>query len=92
MLGVSRTLFAMSGHRDMPVFLSAVHPRYRVPHRAELLVGALVAIIAAIVDVRTAIGSWRTRLPGAEPRNGWRRRLLSLKDRLLLPGRHRMAR
>jgi APA family basic amino acid/polyamine antiporter len=54
--GVSRTLFAMAGNRDMPGLLSAVHPRYRVPHRAELLVGGVVAIIAAIMDVRTAIG------------------------------------
>lgn len=55
-VGVSRTLFAMSGNHDMPAFLSAVHPRYRVPHRAELLVGGVVAVVAAVADVRTAIG------------------------------------
>jgi APA family basic amino acid/polyamine antiporter len=55
-VGVSRTLFAMSQNRDMPAPLSSVHPRYRVPHRAELLVGGVVAVIAAIADVRTAIG------------------------------------
>ena len=54
--GVSRTLFAMSSNRDMPAFLSSVHPRYRVPHRAEIVVGAIVMTIAAITDIRNAIG------------------------------------
>jgi len=56
MVGVSRTLFAMSANSDMPKFLSVVHPRYRVPHRAELVVGAIVASVAAIADLRTMIG------------------------------------
>jgi APA family basic amino acid/polyamine antiporter len=55
-VGVSRTAFAMAANRDLPVFLSAVHPRYRVPHRAELVVGAIVACVAAIADIRAAIG------------------------------------
>ena len=55
-VGVSRTLFAMSAQGDMPAFFSAVHPRYRVPHRAELAVGAVVASVAALVDIRSAIG------------------------------------
>lgn len=55
-VGVSRTLFAMAGSGDMPAFLSAVHPRYRVPHRAELAVGGVVAIVATLADVRAAIG------------------------------------
>jgi basic amino acid/polyamine antiporter, APA family len=55
-VGVSRTTFAMSAQRDLPHFLSAVHPRYRVPHRAELAVGVIVAAVAAVVDVRSAIG------------------------------------
>lgn len=55
-VGVSRTLFAMSARRDLPGFLDAVHRRYRVPHRAELLVGALVAILVAVADLRFAIG------------------------------------
>jgi basic amino acid/polyamine antiporter, APA family len=33
-----------------------VHPRFQVPHRAELLVGAVVAVLAASVDLRGAIG------------------------------------
>ena len=37
-VGVSRTIFAMASNRDLG-FFAAVHPRYRVPHRAELGVG-----------------------------------------------------
>jgi len=54
--GVSRTTFAMAAHRDLPHFFAAVHPRYKVPHRAELAVGLLVAGLAAAVDLRSAIG------------------------------------
>jgi APA family basic amino acid/polyamine antiporter len=55
-VGVSRTAFAMASNHDLPSFLSAVHPRYRVPHRAELAVGAIAATVAALADVRSAIG------------------------------------
>jgi APA family basic amino acid/polyamine antiporter len=56
MVGVSRTTFAMAVNHDLPAYLSAVHPRYRVPHRAELAVGAIAAAVAALADVRSAIG------------------------------------
>ncbi len=55
-VGVSRTTFSMAANRDLPHFLAAVHPRYRVPHRAELGVGLLVATAVAFVDLRSAIG------------------------------------
>ena len=55
-LGVSRTTFAMARDRHLPHALSAVHPRFKVPHRAELTVGAVVAVIAATADLRGAIG------------------------------------
>ncbi|MCC7541251.1 MAG: amino acid permease [Deltaproteobacteria bacterium] len=55
-VGVSRTAFAMADHGDLPRALAAVHPRHRVPHRAELAVGAIVATVAALADVRSAIG------------------------------------
>lgn len=54
--GVGRTVFAMASHRDLPSFFSAVHPRFKVPHRAELAVGIVVACVTAVVDVRTAMG------------------------------------
>ncbi|WP_329028431.1 APC family permease [Streptomyces sp. NBC_00690] len=55
-LGVSRTTLAMARDRHLPHGLAAVHPKFKVPHRAELLVGAVVAVVAATVDVRGAIG------------------------------------
>lgn len=55
-VGVSRTTFSMAANRDLPYFLAAVHPRYRVPHRAELGVGLLVALAVAFADLRSAIG------------------------------------
>ncbi|MFE9127877.1 APC family permease [Streptomyces sp. NPDC007148] len=55
-LGVSRTTLAMARDRHLPGALAAVHPRFKVPHRAELAVGVVVAALAATVDVRGAIG------------------------------------
>ncbi|MFB6814529.1 APC family permease [Streptomyces sp. NPDC056347] len=55
-LGVSRTILAMARDRHLPRALAAVHPRFKVPHRAELLVGAVVAVAAATTDLRGAIG------------------------------------
>ncbi|MFH8795688.1 APC family permease [Streptomyces sp. NPDC017941] len=55
-LGVSRTTLAMARDRHLPGALAAVHPRFRVPYRAELAVGAVVAVLVATVDVRGAIG------------------------------------
>lgn len=55
-LGVSRTTFAMARDRHLPHVLAAVHPRYGVPYRAELLVGLVVSILAATTDLRGAIG------------------------------------
>jgi APA family basic amino acid/polyamine antiporter len=55
-LGVSRTTLAMARDGHLPAPLAAVHPRFKVPHRAELAVGAVVAVVAATADVRGAIG------------------------------------
>jgi APA family basic amino acid/polyamine antiporter len=55
-LGVSRTSLAMARDGHLPRVLAAVHPRYKVPHRAELTIGFAVAILAAFTDIRHAIG------------------------------------
>lgn len=55
-VGVSRTIFAMAANRDLPRLFDAVHPKYRVPHRAEMAVGAIVAVLVAFLDLRSAIG------------------------------------
>ncbi len=84
LLGVSRTTLAMARDRHLPGPLAAVHPRFHVPHRAALAVGGVVAVLAAVVDVRGAVGfssfgvltyyavanasAWTLR-PGSRP--GW---------------------
>ncbi len=55
-LGVSRTGLAMARDGHLPAVLAAVHPRYQVPHHAEVAVGLVVATVAAVADVRAAIG------------------------------------
>jgi APA family basic amino acid/polyamine antiporter len=54
--GVSRTTFAMAADGELPRWLAAVHPVHKVPHRADLAVGALVIVLVAVTDVRHAIG------------------------------------
>ena len=56
LLGVSRTTLAMARDGHLPRTLAAVHPRFHVPHHAELAVGAVVAGVVLVVDVRSAIG------------------------------------
>ena len=55
-LGVSRTTLAMARDRHLPHGLAAVHPRFRVPHRAELVIGVVVAVLSATADLRGAVG------------------------------------
>ncbi len=50
MAGVGRTTLAMARDRELPAALSAVHPRYSVPDRAELLLGAVVVILVLTVE------------------------------------------
>jgi basic amino acid/polyamine antiporter, APA family len=54
--GVGRTGLAMAREGDLPRFLAAVHPRFSVPHRAELVLAALVCLLVLTVDLRGAIG------------------------------------
>jgi basic amino acid/polyamine antiporter, APA family len=54
--GLGRTVLAMARHRDLPAWLAAVHPRYRVPHHAEVSVGVVVCVLVGTVDLRGVIG------------------------------------
>jgi APA family basic amino acid/polyamine antiporter len=54
--GVGRTTLAMAREADLPRWLAAVHPEYRVPHRAEIVVAAAVTVLVLTVDLRGAIG------------------------------------
>jgi basic amino acid/polyamine antiporter, APA family len=54
--GIGRTTLAMARNRDLPSWLAAVHPRYHVPHHAEIALGVILGVLAATVDLRGAIG------------------------------------
>jgi hypothetical protein len=56
MAGVGRTTLAMARDHELPAPLAAVHPRFAVPHRAELLLGLIVIAVVSTTDVRGAIG------------------------------------
>ncbi len=54
--GVGRTSLAMARHRDLPGWLAAVHPRYRVPHHAEIALAVVVSLLVLTADLRSVIG------------------------------------
>lgn len=54
--GVGRTGLAMARNRDLPGWLAVVHPRYRVPHHAEIALAVVVSVLAVTTDLRGAIG------------------------------------
>lgn len=54
--GIGRTSLAMARQGDLPAWLAAVHPRYRVPHHAEVALAGAVAVLVATVDLRSVIG------------------------------------
>jgi APA family basic amino acid/polyamine antiporter len=54
--GIGRTTLAMARDGELPRPLAALHPTYDVPHRAQLLVGAVVVVLVLSVDLRTAVG------------------------------------
>lgn len=53
--GIGRTSLAMAREGDLPRLLAAVHPRYSVPHRAELALGVIVVVVVLVADLRGAI-------------------------------------
>jgi basic amino acid/polyamine antiporter, APA family len=54
--GVARTSLAMARHHDLPSWLAAVHPQFRVPHRAEAVLAVLVSGVVVLGDLRGVIG------------------------------------
>ncbi len=56
MAGIGRTSLAMARERDLPRWLGAVHPRFRVPHHAEVLLAVVVCVLVLVTDLRGALG------------------------------------
>jgi len=54
--GVGRTALAMARHGDLPRWLAGVHPRYQVPHHAEVVLAVVVSAVVLVADLRGAIG------------------------------------
>lgn len=54
--GIGRTSLAMARNGDLPRWLAEVHPRFQVPHRAEITLGVVVCALVATMDLRGAIG------------------------------------
>jgi APA family basic amino acid/polyamine antiporter len=54
--GIGRTGLAMARRRDLPGWLGAVHPRYRVPYHAEVALAAVVCVLVLTTDLRGVIG------------------------------------
>lgn len=56
-LGLSRMVYAMARNGDLPAVAAAVHPRFAVPHRAVLIIGATIAVVTltgSLVGVASA--------------------------------------
>ncbi|MGH3547448.1 MAG: APC family permease [Pseudonocardiaceae bacterium] len=54
--GVGRTVLAMARDHELPHVLAAVHDRYQVPHRADIVLGLIITPIVLLADLRGAIG------------------------------------
>ena len=46
----------MARNGDLPTWLAAVHPRFRVPHHAELALAVIVSVLVLTTDLRGVIG------------------------------------
>lgn len=54
--GIGRTTLAMARTKDLPTWLAAVHPRFQVPHHAEIALAAVVGVLVLTTDLRGVIG------------------------------------
>lgn len=54
--GVGRTSLAMARRADLPRLLDRVHPSWRTPWIAEIVLAAVVIAVVLLADVRGAIG------------------------------------
>jgi basic amino acid/polyamine antiporter, APA family len=55
LLGVSRNIYAMSVNKQLPAFLSKLHPRFKTPYRAELIIGLMMAVIALVLNTMSLV-------------------------------------
>ncbi|MFF7199532.1 amino acid permease [Streptomyces sp. NPDC008141] len=51
LLGQTRVFFAMSRDGLLPRFFSVTHPKFRTPHRATIVLGCAIAVIAGFTSL-----------------------------------------
>ena len=56
MAGIGRTGLAMARNADLPRWLAAVHPQFRVPHHAEVALAVVVCLLVSTSDLRGVLG------------------------------------
>jgi basic amino acid/polyamine antiporter, APA family len=56
LLGVSRTIYAMSANSQLPKFFSKVHPKFNTPYRAEIIIGLVMAAMALTINTVIVVG------------------------------------
>lgn len=54
-LGLSRTVYAMSVNNQLPSFFCELHPRFKTPYKAEIILGILMALAALVLNVNLVI-------------------------------------
>ena len=54
-LGLSRTVYAMSKNDQLPSFLSELHPAFKTPYKAEIILGVMMALAAFLLEARAVI-------------------------------------
>ena len=54
--GISRTSLAMARNHELPHWFAHIHPQRSLPVRAELAIAAVIVIVIAVLDLRSAIG------------------------------------
>ncbi|MBO1031059.1 amino acid permease [Tessaracoccus sp. SD287] len=55
MTGIGRTSLAMARERDLPTWFAGIHPRFQVPHRAEVALAVAVSVLVLFGGLREVI-------------------------------------
>ncbi|SKF62365.1 amino acid permease-associated protein [Mycobacteroides abscessus subsp. abscessus] len=55
MTGIGRTSLAMARERDLPTWFAGLHPRFQVPHRAEVALAVAVSVLVLFGGLREVI-------------------------------------
>lgn len=54
-LGISRMLFAMAQEKDLPPFLTSLHPKFRTPHKGVWAAGLIMAFLVYFFDLARVV-------------------------------------